>query len=212
MNRWQTIAIVDVTGAAKPAGSKSYRGHSKAGKPIIADSSGTPGKDWRKHVAAECQRQYPGQPRRGPVSAFFRFYLKRPMGDYRSSNPAAGLKDSAPECHVKRPDVLKLTRAAEDTGTGILWHDDSQICRQVLTKQYADWRPPGVEIAVQAPTPFAAGLDSSQALVRAVLAFYADPANHLDADGPGYASRVQQDAGALAEKALAALDKMAGTL
>lgn len=40
--------------------------------------------------------------------------------------------------HTKRPDLDKLTRAALDAMTGVVYHDDGQVVRIESTKQYAD--------------------------------------------------------------------------
>src|SRR5271157_3902956 len=50
--------------------------------------------------------------------------------------------------HTVKPDLSKLVRAIEDSGTGILWHDDCQICRYGnVEKLYGS--PERVEISVR---------------------------------------------------------------
>ena len=39
--------------------------------------------------------------------------------------------------HTSKPDLDKLTRAALDALTGVLYEDDSQVCAIVVTKRYA---------------------------------------------------------------------------
>lgn len=39
--------------------------------------------------------------------------------------------------HTSKPDLDKLTRAALDALTGVLYEDDSQVCAIVATKRYA---------------------------------------------------------------------------
>jgi len=209
--RWETIATIDVTGIPKTAGSKRYVGQSKAGRAIIIDDSGPKGKDWRHNVSAACMEA--GVPcRGGPLSAIFRFRLPRPKGHFRAGDATQALKDTAPNWPTKIPDALKLTRSAEDAATKILWHDDAQIVRELIAKDFADHRPPGLSLTIQKPTPLAWGDLAPMHFVRAVLEWYASPSNYLDADGPDYEPRVLQDYGDLARKAGEALDRIAGAL
>jgi len=211
VNTWRTIETIDVIGDPIPAGSKAYKGHA-GGKPIIVDSSGAKGKNWRNAIFAQCRHQYTGHALRGPLSVWFTFRLVRPTADHVANDRTRPVKESAPCYHVKRPDALKLARAAEDSGTGVLWHDDSQIVREFLIKEYADHAEPGVKITLQRPARIR-NVDATPAgTIRAALEFYAAPANHLDADGPNHESRAHMDCGELARIALRALDSLAGTL
>lgn len=71
-----------------------------------------------------------------PVEACFVFYFQRPP-----SIPKKRVQ------HVVKPDLSKLVRAAEDSLTGIIFHDDSQIVSYGKTrKEYG--LPERVEIAV----------------------------------------------------------------
>ena len=209
--RWETIATIDVTGIPKTAGSKRYVGQSKAGRAIIIDDSGKKGKDWRHNVSAACMEA--GVPvRGGPLSAIFRFRLPRPKGHFRAGDATQALKDTAPNWPTKIPDALKLTRSAEDAATKILWHDDAQIVRELIAKDFADHRPPGLSLTIQKPTPLAWGDLAPMHFVRAVLEWYATPGNYLYPAGPNSEPRIYQDMGALARKAGEALDRIAGTL
>lgn len=82
-----------------------------------------------------------------PVRVRFSFTFPRPKSHFRTGKNAHLLRDDAPTCHTKIPDVLKLTRAVEDALTGIVWKDDAQICVELLTKEYGD--KPGVEIVIE---------------------------------------------------------------
>lgn len=50
--------------------------------------------------------------------------------------------------HVKKPDVSNLVKAIEDALKGICYHDDSQIVRSVITKEYTTINP-GVVIVLK---------------------------------------------------------------
>jgi hypothetical protein len=43
----------------------------------------------------------------------------------------------APQVPTPKPDLTKMVRAAEDAMAGIVWKDDSQVCGQITTKDYA---------------------------------------------------------------------------
>ena len=53
--------------------------------------------------------------------------------------------------HLKRPDIDKLSRAALDALSGVIWRDDSQVVKLHATKYYAEpGEPPYVDISVRA--------------------------------------------------------------
>lgn len=131
-------------GKAEPAGSK------KAFVMKIKDRPGTSVKDyraivtddnpegerWKKIVALYARTVHTGKPLEGPLQLDVTFTLERPQGHFGTGKNAGNVKDSAPECPIVRPDTTKLLRCLEDGLTGILWIDDAQIVRQIITKQY----------------------------------------------------------------------------
>lgn len=138
-----------VPGLAKPSGSKRAFMRPGMKHPAIVDTSGKAGKDWRGDVKAFAvafiNRHYDDfKPVALPVRVRFAFTFTRPKGHFTAKG---NLKPSAPVCHVKRPDTLKLARAVEDALTGIVWRDDAQICAEVLTKEYGS--TPGCEIVIE---------------------------------------------------------------
>jgi Holliday junction resolvase RusA-like endonuclease len=70
----------------------------------------------------------------GPTRARFVFYLPRPKGHYSKK----GLKSSAPQHPVVKPDLDKLVRAVQDALTKVLWRDDSQIYELRAEKRYTE--------------------------------------------------------------------------
>lgn len=136
-----------VYGEARPAGSKRAFKHATTGKIIVADSSGARGKDWRRAVADAAAEAAPAMVLTGPVAVTMTFYRRRPKGHYRSGRNAALLRAAADPFPITRPDLLKLARACEDSLTGIIYADDSQIVDEHLYKRF-DGRP-RVEIEVE---------------------------------------------------------------
>jgi len=107
---------------------------------VVHDNPGT--KRWRKTISdqAEFVIFYQSGPARrpwfaGPVAVRLAFYFLRPKSNRNSH-------------HVVRPDLDKLCRAVLDgLKEGGVFHDDSQVCSLVATKQYGKDKP-GCEIEV----------------------------------------------------------------
>jgi Holliday junction resolvase RusA-like endonuclease len=111
---------------------------------VITDDAGKPGKEWKQQVALFARQAFTQPPLAIPLEVSFTFFRTRPKAHFNSKGE---VKDWAlQEWPGTKPDVLKLTRSAEDALTGICWVDDAQICREILTKTYSD--RPGVEIAI----------------------------------------------------------------
>ena len=129
-----------VSGTARPAGSK---------RPVMAgngrmrtvDSSGPKGAAWREDIKEAARRAMDASPLEFPLTGAldvsFVFVVARPKGHYRSGRFAGTVRENAPSHPVTRPDVLKLSRAAEDclVAAGVL-ADDSQIVVERLVKRY----------------------------------------------------------------------------
>ncbi|HEV7523030.1 MAG TPA: RusA family crossover junction endodeoxyribonuclease [Candidatus Angelobacter sp.] len=71
-----------------------------------------------------------------PVEVSFTFYFARP--------PSVPKKRT---CHVVKPDLSKLVRAAEDSLTGIIFNDDAQVININARKDYG--LPERVELEVR---------------------------------------------------------------
>jgi len=135
------------------------------GRVAVADDSRRT-KSWQSLVA---DAAYPHAPAsffaREPLRLAVAFYLQRPRAHFGTGRNAERVRDTAPARPAKRPDLLKLTRAIEDALTGVLWHDDAQVCEQLLSKHYAEIGEPErvrikvtpleqwVAISRQAPIP-----------------------------------------------------------
>lgn len=132
-----------VVGHPMPAGSKRAMQHPRTGRVVVMDASRN--KPWRALVTAEAL-EAAGEPLLGPVCCEMTFYVGRPKGHYRTGRNAHLLRESAPAHPVVRPDVLKLARAVEDSMTGIVYRDDSQIVDERIVKRYG--LPERVEVRV----------------------------------------------------------------
>ena len=84
----------------------------------------------------------------GPVSVTLRFAMPRPKSHFG----AKGLKPSAPQAHVGKPDADNLAKAILDqaTKTERVWRDDSQVVEMHVVKGWAFEQDAGcvVEIAL----------------------------------------------------------------
>jgi Holliday junction resolvase RusA-like endonuclease len=125
------------------------------GKPIAVTTGDNPKtKGWRQTIAncaaLELQRaQHAGLFFDGSVEFEVWFYLPRPQALLTKT------KAGKPVAHVKRPDVGKLARAAEDALTAVVWGDDCQITDLIARKRYvAAGEHPRVDIIVRdGPVP-----------------------------------------------------------
>lgn len=90
----------------------------------------------------------------GPIAVKVTCYFARPKSHYGTGRNAGKLKDSAPPYPISkgRNDLDKLLRLIFDAMSGIVYEDDSQVCRIGETeKLYIDGTQPleGVLIGVR---------------------------------------------------------------
>lgn len=151
-----------VYGKPEPAGSKRgfafKRRNGSTGASVVDANPKAQG--WKTLVGLAVQEAYKGELLSGPLQLELRFFAPRIKGHLRSNGQ---VKDSAPPFPTSRPDVLKLARGVEDSLTGIIWRDDAQIVREILSKNYGS--PARVEIKVTVLSVFslAAQADGGQA-------------------------------------------------
>lgn len=159
-----SLASFFVPGIPKPAGSKvsgvaTKKDASGRRVPILRDngmpktftkdSSGDAGKAWRQDVREAAGTAMGGRaPFQGALFLWVEFYMPRPAGHYGSGRNAGVLKDSSPRWPTTRPDATKLLRGTEDAMLGVVYSDDSQIVRTLVTKSYAHQGRVGALIAV----------------------------------------------------------------
>jgi len=109
-----------------PQGSKRHLG----GRRMVEQSVNL--KPWREAVRQEALKT--GKPMAmGAVFVDLAFRFARPKGHY---NAKGELKQSAPMRVITKPDLDKLQRSTLDALTGVLFKDDSQVCRILAMKCY----------------------------------------------------------------------------
>lgn len=127
-----------VQGIPRPAGSRSYFGHAKSGKAIMAPANKHQ-KSWQELIRMEAKRAWAGSPLLlGPVMLTSVFLFPRPDCHYRTGKNRHLLRSTAPRFMLVKPDEDKLQRALRDALTGIVFKDDAQIVRCLSLKRYTD--------------------------------------------------------------------------
>jgi crossover junction endodeoxyribonuclease RusA len=123
-----------------PQGSKKH-----VGCGIMVEQS-TNLKPWREAVRQEALKA--GAPMAlGPVFLELAFRFARPKIHF---NAKGLLKATAPKHFIAKPDIDKIQRSTLDALTGVLFKDDSQVCRVVAIKSYCmEGELEGCEIIVQ---------------------------------------------------------------
>lgn len=88
-------------------------------------------KEWEANVTYEAKR---AMGTRSPSAGAIRF-----MVEFRMPFPASTIRKNQIGWfpHIKRPDIDKLVRGILDPLTGVVWHDDSQVCYLTANKCYA---------------------------------------------------------------------------
>lgn len=139
-----------------PVAQGNARAFIAGGRAILtteANRTSSPLGAWRSAIATEARHVVVGPPVTGPVEVALGFRLPRPRSHYRP----AGLRRSSPELrldapayHAGKPDADKLTRAALDALMSVVFVDDSQVARLLVTKRYVDEdEGPGVAVRIR---------------------------------------------------------------
>jgi crossover junction endodeoxyribonuclease RusA len=123
-----------------PQGSKKH-----VGRGFMVEQSANL-KPWREAVRQEALKT--GAPMAlGPVFLELAFRFARPKNHL---NAMGQPKASAPRHVVTKPDIDKIQRSTLDALTGVLFKDDSQVCRVIAIKAYCmEGELEGCEIIVQ---------------------------------------------------------------
>ena len=149
-----TVSFV-VYGKAQPAGSKRHVPVRRkadgqwipTGKTLVIDAN-PKAKDWKDRVAKEAGLAMDGRALLvGPVELVVTFHRSRPRAHYGTGRNVGRLRKSAPKYPTSRPDATKLLRGVEDAMNGVVWRDDSQVCRQIVEKLFGE--SAAVEVAVR---------------------------------------------------------------
>ncbi|KKM18569.1 hypothetical protein LCGC14_1664390 [marine sediment metagenome] len=142
----------EVVGKPVSQGSKQSFPQMKDGKPmkrangslVIRTKEDCEGLEaWRSDVAVTARRAFEAAGGDALLHEAVRltmcFHRPRPTAHFGTGRNAGKLKASAPKYPKQRPDTLKLARAVEDALTGVIWRDDSQVCRHVLDKDWGEY-------------------------------------------------------------------------
>jgi Holliday junction resolvase RusA-like endonuclease len=131
------MITIFVRDTPRPGGSKKSFLHNRTGKIIVVDANKHT-KTWRDSVRAAAIEVYKGHPLTGPISVDYTFYFNRPNSHHGTGRNKDMVRASAPGFHTIKPDLTKLIRSTEDALTGLIWKDDSQVCRRMDEKKYVD--------------------------------------------------------------------------
>ena len=135
-----------VPGLPATAGSKTGFVNKKTGAVIITPANKRQ-KPWMSDVKYYAEKAMGVNPLFAcAIHLYLDFYFTRPKGHYGTGKNIGRLKLSAPEFHITKPDLTKLTRAVEDALKGVIWKDDSQVTSQTIKKHY--WEKPGVKVYI----------------------------------------------------------------
>lgn len=135
------LFIFEANGKPEPQGSaKAF----KRGDKIVVTSDNPHVKSWRSVVADAAKAAMEAEgvallDRPAEVMVGAMFSLDRPASLTAKKRPYP----------VTLPDLDKLIRGLGDALTGIVWRDDSQVCRWVATKRYCrEGERPGVVVSI----------------------------------------------------------------
>ena len=137
---------IRVRGIPAPQGSKRAFRNKYSGRIQQVESSNRAA-PWRSDIRDAAEKALADrEPLDGPVDVTLAFRLPRPKGHYRTGKHAGELRPTAPPKPTGKPDLDKLTRAVLDALTGLVWGDDSQVVRLIVSKHYADDAPAGLDV------------------------------------------------------------------
>ena len=119
-----------VHGTPAPMGSKKAFYVPNLKRAVLTDTNPKKRKAWAAAVSATAALEMRGRELiRTPVELQVNFYFSRPQSHFGTGRNAGRVKDSAPVFHSQSPDLDKLIRCLGDALTGIVIHDDRQICQ-----------------------------------------------------------------------------------
>ena len=157
MQTTEKVIELRIHGLPAPQGSKQYKGHSRKGFAILAESSKKVG-PWRESICWQSREQYKGDPLEGLLKISITFWLPRPKSHYRiiDGELSNQIKPGKPiYCQAAtKGDADKLLRSTFDglaakTG-GCVAQDDSQFVELEKIRKYyvSETEGPGAWIKV----------------------------------------------------------------
>jgi len=123
-----------------PKAQKRHRTYTrgKGGRLLPFARQVDPSKTDKADMLAQMLQHKPSEPWTGPVQIVVAWVLGRPKSHYRTGKYADELRDNAPICCDKKPDVDNYLKALLDCMSGVFFLDDCQIAGVVATKTYSD--------------------------------------------------------------------------
>ena len=123
----------EVPGKPRPQGSKRHVGNGR----MIESSKYVAA--WRELVACMADEAMKDSnltcvPNGFPLTLNVSLFFARPACHYKKGE----LRDDAPQFFTKVPDLSKVMRSIEDAMTGIVYADDRQLVKEVVTKDWSD--------------------------------------------------------------------------
>lgn len=149
-----------VVGVPQTQGSKSAYVIGNTRRANVVDANWKKLKPWRKKVREAAEKAYQGPVLLGPMRLDVVFVFRWLEKHKRTGKYAGQIKENAPLWKDTQPDLSKLVRAIEDSLTGVIWKDDSQVCAPKPYKVFGHKDLAGVYIRVRRPTE----LDAAHAL------------------------------------------------
>lgn len=71
-----------------------------------------------------------------PIVVAIQFMMKRPLAHFKGDKRSNELKTRAPLAHTCRPDLNNLSKFVLDGLNELVWPDDAQVVKLVVSKMY----------------------------------------------------------------------------
>ena len=121
---------LEITIKGKPVSQKRHR-HTKKG--FTYD----PSKGEKSDFIVLLHESAPKQPLGGDIFLQAYFYLPRPKKHFRTGKFSGVLKKDIPLYCKTRPDLDNYLKFVMDCCNGVIWIDDSQVVRVMMSKSYS---------------------------------------------------------------------------
>lgn len=143
------MIAIEILGIPRPGGSKTAGISRKSGRLFVRPANPNTS-IWRAQVEVAARQQYSGPLLTSAIDMTYEFRFPRPQAHFCTGKRSAELKKTAPYWHTSKPDLTKIIRSTEDALTGIVWSDDSKVCRRVELKRYcSENERPGVSMKIR---------------------------------------------------------------
>lgn len=128
--RLYRMYIFEIHSTPKPQ-QQTEQGRTHSGKRIFYD----PSKLNKKAIQWQISPHAPSEPLRGAIELHLTFYLPIPKSTRKGD--AERMRNNVYK-HIRRPDLDNLAYLVTNAMKGIVYYDDSQICKMSFEKMYSD--------------------------------------------------------------------------